>query len=385
MLLKASFSKRSSLTRATVAVALGLISRSGPASEIALIGPIESVDCKASAIEILGVRLVGTDANTSKLICGLQSSTQAGLASIKGEVDVAGVVQLKSVQLLPRAMYVEGATTVYVRGEVSEVSSALGIASISGASFDAAFDIPLVGSVLEVAGTQPIRGGSIVPAALHVIRPPQATGANSSLPSFSTNSSIGSGSSVNNPVGSGVVANSSIGSGIALNSSIGSGVARNSSIGSGVARNSSIGSGIALNSSIGSGAALNSSIGSGVVANSSIGSGIALNSSIGSGVAINSSIGSGVTANSSIGSGIALNSSIGSGVTSKSSIGSGAALNSSIGSGVALNSSIGSGVVLNSSIGSGAVANSSIGSGVARNSSIGSGVARNSSIGSGLQ
>jgi hypothetical protein len=290
MLLKAPFQKFGPVA---AAISLGVLSQPTFSSEIALVGPIERVDCKASTLQILGVRLFASDAKSARLICSLQVSSGTRLVSAQGLTDGANVVQLKSLQLLAKSAYVAGATNVYVRGYVSEVSLTLGVASISGAIFDSSYALPTAGSLVEVAGTQPVLGGTIVPLLVNILSQP-----------VQTDSSIGSGAN----------ANSSIGSGVSFNSSIGSGVDANSSIGSGVSLNSSIGSGVVANSSIGSGVSLNSSIGSGVVANSSIGSGVALNSSIGSGVVANSSIGSGVSLNSSIGSGVSRNSSIGSGL-----------------------------------------------------------------------
>src|SRR5688572_11640615 len=127
MLLKASFKKFGSLAPIVTAIAFGILSQPALSSEIALVGPIESIDCKASTLQILGVRLVATDSKSARLICSLQISSGARLVSAQGLVNGANVVQLKSMQLLPKSAYVAGATNVYVRGDVSEVSSTLGL------------------------------------------------------------------------------------------------------------------------------------------------------------------------------------------------------------------------------------------------------------------
>lgn len=317
MLLKASALKTAVFPAAGAALLVGLFSQPTFASDFAVVGPVESVDCKASSVRVLGISFIARDAKTSTVLCSLGVSASPRYVSLQGSKDAAGNVHLDKLQLVAKVSYVAGATPVYVRGQVSERSVDRGLVSIGGAIVDASFALPEIGSGVEVVGTQPLRGGVILPATFNV----------------STNSSLGSG----------VVSNSSLGSGVTTNSSLGSGLTINSSLGSGITTNSSLGSGIAINSSLGSGIATNSSLGSGVATNSSLGSGIATNSSLGSGIATNSSLGSGIATNSSLGSGIATNSSLGSGAERNSSLGSGAALNSSLGSGRQIKSVIGSG------------------------------------------
>jgi hypothetical protein len=338
MLLKASASKTAALPATAIALLAGAFSQSSSASDLAVVGPVESVDCKASSVQVLGVRFVARDAKTAAVLCSLGVSASPRYVSLQGTKDAANSVQLDSLQLVAKVSYVAGATPVYIRGLVSDKSVELGLVSISGAIVDASFSVPAPGSHVEVVGTQPVKGGIIFPTILNVA---------------TTNSSLGSGIASNSSLGSGVSSNSSLGSGLTTNSSLGSGIFSNSSMGSGIATNSSLGSGVATNSSLGSGIATNSSLGSGIATNSSLGSGLTTNSSLGSGIATNSSLGSGLTTNSSLGSGIATNSSLGSGFSTNSSLGSGAARNSSLGSGAALNSSLGSGRQIKSVIGSG--------------------------------
>jgi hypothetical protein len=293
MLLKAPGSKLAALTSSLIATLIA-----GPidanAAEVAVVGPIERIDCKASSVRILGITFVASDRKGASVLCSLANSTSGRFVAAQGQVGAANVVQLTSFSLVPKTSYVSGATSVYLRGEVSEVLLSAGTIAINGALIDASYALPVPGAVVEVVGTQPVLGGIVVPISLTVLSPPAGAEASSSL-------------------GSGVTANSSLGSGATANSSLGSGVEANSSLGSGVVANSSMGSGVVANSSMGSGVAANSSMGSGVVANSSLGSGVAANSSMGSGVVANSSMGSGVTANSSMGSGVRSRSVIGSG------------------------------------------------------------------------
>lgn len=287
MLLKASVFKIATLPVTAAALFLSPLSAAS-ASDLSLVGPLESVDCKGATAQILGVRFVAADPKSAKLLCTLGVSSSPRYVVAEGTRDAANSVRLEKLELVSKVYYVAGATTVYIRGQVSEASGSVGTVSISGALVDASFTMPQVGSVIEVAGTQPIRGGVIIPATLNIV---------------STNSSMGSGVTANSSMGSGIVTNSSMGSGVTTDSSIGSGVEASSVIESGVSANSSMGSGIATNSSMGSGVAVNSSMGTGLSTNSSMGSGVAVNSSMGSGVSKNSSLGSGRTVKSVIGSG----------------------------------------------------------------------------------
>jgi hypothetical protein len=275
MLLKASASSFVTLAAYSSAVLSLVFPLATPASEISIVGPIEAVDCKAGVIQVLGVRLSAQDAKAAKLVCSLGVASRVRSAIVRGEVVAANNVHLKSLQLASKDYYVAGASQVYLKGEVSDVRLQTGTISVGGASVDASFQLPALGSMIEVAGTQPLLGGVITPTQLIVITGPQAS---------DNASSVGSGVATNSSVGSGVATNSSVGSGVVTNSSVGSGVALDSSVGSGVALNSSVGSGVSLNSSVGSGKAINSSVGSGKSLSSSVGSGIALQSSVGSGV-----------------------------------------------------------------------------------------------------
>ena len=346
---------------------------SAVANEIAVVGPIEAVDCRAQTVKILGVRFAA-DAVATATLCESDAFSVSSYVSATGEVDSTGGIRLRNLTAVPSTLYVPGASPVYIRGEVSIANPDTGEIFLNGALIDSQSASPSLGSIVEILGTQPLPNGSVLPLSLRVV-----------VEKLTNDSSIGSGSEVNSSVGSGVALMSSVGSGAALMSSVGSGASKNSSVGSGAALMSSVGSGAAKNSSVGSGAALMSSVGSGAAKNSSVGSGAALMSSVGSGAAKNSSVGSGAALMSSVGSGASKNSSVGSGAALMSSVGSGAALMSSVGSGAAKNSSVGSGAALMSSVGSGAALMSSVGSGAAKNSSVGSGAALMSSVGSGSE
>lgn len=310
-------------------------------SQISAVGAIEDANCRLGTIKVLGITFDAKDAGSSAAVCHAGSPVDLRYVSVSGETGSDGKVRLRKLTNLSIGRYVPGATLVYLTGSISAASSSTGNVVLSGAVVSLGSANANVGSVIEILGTQPLLGGSILPTDARI----ELNGLKVALePETGLDSSIGSGTSLS----------SSIGSGKNLFSSIGSGANLVSSIGSGAALTSSIGSGTSLFSSIGSGSNVKSSIGSGTSLFSSIGSGTSITSSIGSGVSLDSSIGSGASLTSSIGSGTKLISSIGSGTEAKSSIGSGTSLFSSIGSGASLISSIGSGTTLNSSIGSGA-------------------------------
>ena len=298
-------------------------------SDISAVGAIETADCHARTIKVLGITFAATNAGSIAAACEPENAYGLHYVSITGDIEADGSIKLNELVSLSIGQYVPGVTSVYLSGPVSVSRLKLGIVGISEATVASAPENYAEGSIVETLGTQPVLGGVILADTMRPLAKSEPQNARINL-----DSSIGSGFSINSSIVSGTSVNSSIGSGKSVNSSIGSGISVNSSIGSGKSINSSIGSGISVNSSIGSGKSVNSSIGSGISVNSSIGSGKSVNSSIGSGISVNSSIGSGKSINSSIGSGISANSSIGSGRSVNSSVGSGIAVNSSLGSGI---------------------------------------------------
>ena len=231
MLLKASWQIAAV---ARVAALIGLIVAlpiEAGESVVSAIGVVESVDCQARTIKILGITFAAKDADVAAAICGAAGSAGLRYVSASGTAKSSGSVVLSKLTTLSSGNYVPGATPVYLAGIISEARVKSGEIVLSGAIVSLPTVDAKSGSKVEILGTQPLLGGVILPNAVRV--------------------------------GSGVSTDSSIGSGASLNSSIGSGKTIDSSIGSGTSLNSSIGSGKTIDSSIGSGASLNSSIGSG--------------------------------------------------------------------------------------------------------------------------
>jgi predicted RecA/RadA family phage recombinase len=186
-------------------------------SDFAVAGAIESASCRARTVKILGIVFVANDAGTAAAICKLGHTVGFRYVSAVGVAGPTGAVLLTRLTSLSTDRYVPGATAVYLRGQITGARIASGDVVLNGAVVSLAGTQVMVGTSIEVVGTQPVLGGVVLPTAVLVI-----------------DSSIGSGSSLNSSIGSGSSLNSSIGSGSSLNSSIGSGSSLNSSIGSGL-------------------------------------------------------------------------------------------------------------------------------------------------------
>jgi len=331
MLPKAIKSLRSTSVAFTAITTLFALQATAGDNSVFAVGPVESANCAGKAVRVLGISFRAVDRGGAASVCAAQSGSQLSYFSVAGRFNPNGDVELTSFRILSMDGYVPGSTAVYLKGVVTEADSASGKAVVNGAIVDTSSEFLQIGIVVEVVGTQPLLGGTILPAALKI----------------SDNADRLS------STGSGVSSLSSTGSGLAAFSSTGSGSSKLSSTGSGAAKLSSTGSGSTKLSSTGSGAEVLSSTGSGVAAFSSTGSGSAKLSSTGSGSSKLSSTGSGATVLSSTGSGAATLSSTGSGVAKLSSTGSGAAKLSSTGSGASVLSSTGSGFASLSSTGSG--------------------------------
>ena len=342
MLPKAIKNLRSAVTVCTATAAFFALPANAGDNSVLAAGPVDSANCAGKFLSVLGINFRAVDRGGAAAICALQGRSHLSYVSVTGRLNPSGVVELVSSRVLSLDGYVPGSTAVYLKGSVTETDSLTGKAIVNGAVVNTTERTPQVGNTIEVVGTQPLVGGTILPAHL----------------------SIADGADVLSSTGSGFESSSSTGSGVAAFSSTGSGKASLSSTGSGASKLSSTGSEAAKLSSTGSGTAKLSSTGSGVAALSSTGSGASKLSSTGSGAAKLSSTGSGAATLSSTGSGVSALSSTGSGVSKLSSTGSGAAKLSSAGSGSAVLSSIGSGVTKLSSTGSGVAALSSTGSGI---------------------
>jgi len=211
MLLKASWQIAAV---ARVAALIGLIVAlpiEAGESVVSAIGVVESVDCQARTIKILGITFAAKDADVAAAICGAAGSAGLRYVSASGTAKSSGSVVLSKLTTLSSGNYVPGATPVYLAGLISEARVKSGEIVLNGAIVSLPTVDAKSGSKVEILGTQPLLGGLILPITVRV-----GSG-------VSTNSSIGSGVSLNSSIGSGGSTNSSIGSGVSLNSSIGSG------------------------------------------------------------------------------------------------------------------------------------------------------------------
>ncbi len=233
-------------------IALGSISFVS-AAEIAAVGPVDSLDCAAKKVRVLGIQFRALDASVAEAICSSGQPTELLFVAVRGNTTDAGAVDLISYSLLSKAAYVPGATPVYLRGTVVGPASASGELDVNGAIVSGINRPVLSGAAVEILGTQPLIGG-------HILAMPSVAASGTEVHSSSGSGILSlSGSGKLSSSGSGVL--SSSGSGIL--SSSGSG--KLSSSGSGVL--SSSGSGKL--SSSGSGKL--SSSGSGVLSSSGSG------------------------------------------------------------------------------------------------------------------
>ena len=307
--------KASSLVIHSKSLVAGLlaigVSGAVSAREIAVVGPIESLNCSAHRVNILGVSFAADTAATAAM-CRAGAYSVSSYVSAIGDIDAKGGIQLRRIALVADGSYVSGSSPVFVRGEISQSNQKTGVLSLNGAVIDSQTLSVSVGSVVEVLGIQPLPNGVVVPLAIQTV---SAGGSDESLEPVE--GIVGTGVWTDSVVGSGISTKSVVGSGIATDSVVGSGTSTNSVVGSGIKPKSVVGSGIATISVVGSGISTNSVIGSGIKPNSVVGSGVATNSVVGSGISINSVVGSGVTTKSVVGSGISTNSVVGSGVATK--------------------------------------------------------------------
>ena len=235
---------------AVFALAAAASAHSG-SPDIAAVGAIESADCRARTVKVLGITFAAKSAGSIAAVCASASSSGLRYVSISGSIQPDKSISLTKLVSLSVGQYVPGATPVYLSGPISAWRIELGTIGVSGATVISALIDSADGKVVETLGTQPLIGGVILPVTIRLL--PKSENVNAGAGS---DSSIGSGTSLNSSIGSGKSLNSSIGSGTSLNSSIGSGKSVDSSIGSGTSLNSSIGSGKSVDSSIGSGTSL---------------------------------------------------------------------------------------------------------------------------------
>jgi len=229
--------------------------------EIAVVGPVEALNCSAGRLQVLGVAFQFSSTKGLAGLCSPSSNAQSGYVAVRGDTNNVGEVSAAQIMSLVRDTYVPGASTIFIRGAVTSIKPEIGQFKVSGTSIVfSANRLPRVGDVVEVVGTQPALSGLVLADSVH------------------------------SPAVSGI-----IGSGVATSGIIGSGLTKDGIIGSGKSKTGIIGSGKSTSGIIGSGLTTSGIIGSGLTKDGIIGSGKSTSGIIGSGVAVSGIIGSGKT------------------------------------------------------------------------------------------
>ncbi|HEU4623268.1 MAG TPA: hypothetical protein VFS52_00810, partial [Steroidobacteraceae bacterium] len=125
---------------------------------LVLLGPVEAINQREGVVVVLGQRLPAR-------VVGHVEVGQT--VAVFGTFDSRGVINVLGVQR--QGLYVPGATSIVLTGVVQKVVPALGRATVGGVNVDLVSLVPLeqsegiaVGSLVQVAGIQPVAGGLIL-------------------------------------------------------------------------------------------------------------------------------------------------------------------------------------------------------------------------------
>lgn len=236
---------------------------------LAVVGPIDQVNCGTGTFRILGIRFQASTKSVLSSLCSSEARPDIAYVVV-GSKNSSGKAMALSVVEAGSEMYVPGASTVFIRGPVSQVSPKIGEFEVAGTRVVGLVgQLPALDSSIDVVGTQPLLGDAVV-ATSAAPTPSSKAAADANL----TNAIIGSGASSSAIIGSGSSSSAIIGSGASTNAIIGSGSTKSAIIGSGASTSAIIGSGSSSNAIIGSGSSKNAIIGSGASTLAIIGSGL---------------------------------------------------------------------------------------------------------------
>jgi hypothetical protein len=276
MLLK-TYALRVAAIAAIFLISTGLVSAG--ANQVAVIGPIDQVNCATGTYRVLGMSFKAASKSVLTGLCGSQNASgtsyvvAAGLRSASGKLAGTELAEVRS------EMYVAGASVVFVRGIVSRINALTGEFEVSGAKvFALTGQTPTLGTQVDVVGTQPLLGAVVIADSVY-----PSSDAKTNSDSRISSAIIGSGANTSAIIGSGSSANAIIGSGSSSEAIIGSGATSTAIIGSGASSKAIIGSGSSKSAIIGSGSSSKAIIGSGASQSAIIGSGASASAIIGSG------------------------------------------------------------------------------------------------------
>lgn len=267
--------------RVASATAIFLISTgmaTAGANDIAVIGPVDQVNCAAGTYRVLGVSFKANSKTTS-VLCNSQNVAGVSYVVAAGKLNESGKVVGTELALVRSDMYVAGASVVFIRGPVSRVNQANGEFEVAGTRVVALTgQMPELGAQIDAIGTQPLLGSVLVADSVY-----QSSDSKTNSDSRIAKAIIGSGANKKAIIGSGSSTNAIIGSGSSSEAIIGSGASSSAIIGSGASTKAIIGSGSSRTAIIGSGSSSKAIIGSGSSQSAIIGSGATATAIIGSG------------------------------------------------------------------------------------------------------
>jgi hypothetical protein len=175
------------------------------------VGQLESVSVEESRIRILGQDLLVLA--SSQALSAIRTLVPGEMVAVFGEATPFGMFIWSAKGL---GGYVPGASPVYLSGAITRLDARLGLAwvgelPISYVEHAAAngFGAPEIGSVVEIAGTQPLPGGVLLAASMKQLGASVGTGKSSLGASVGTGksspgASVGTGkSSLGASVGTG--------------------------------------------------------------------------------------------------------------------------------------------------------------------------------------
>ena len=128
------------------------------ANDLVLVGPVDALNTRENAAVVLGQKI---------RIPGATSLGIGEVVAVYGEVRGTSLIASRIQKV---GAYVPGATEILLTGVVQKLRSSVGRAVVSGVwidltalvSLDGSQLIPAVGSIVQVAGIQPVKGGVVL-------------------------------------------------------------------------------------------------------------------------------------------------------------------------------------------------------------------------------
>jgi hypothetical protein len=208
------------------------------------VGPVEALSVDESSIQILGQTFVVLADPDAQLL--LRSLSLGDVVALFGDHTNEGLLVHSGSRL--SGQYVPGASRVYLKGRLTQLSSFVGRAAVgrleldlSSAGIDSQHNLETADDTVEIVGTQPLPGGVVLVSSIEVTR------------DRSTDASVGTGRSTDASVGTGRSTDASVGTGRSTDASVGTGRSTDASVGTGRSTDASVGTGRSTDASVGTG------------------------------------------------------------------------------------------------------------------------------------